>query len=135
MGIATQRRLLGRLSAASIRHRLGIATFVVAGAGVGASAWFEVPARVEDPAVPDEPVAPAARGALVELGRRLFFDPAAGSRMGMRSCADCHDPAHGYSEARRFSVDDTASTDRHSQTLVDDGDDGTAHWDGVFASI
>ena len=71
---------------------------------------------------------------LRELGRRLFFDPAA-SRMGMRSCADCHDPGHGYSDTEKTSRDDASPTKRHSQTIVDTGDSPSGHWDGEFKRI
>src|SRR5262245_52250853 len=72
--------------------------------------------------------------ALRELGRRLFFDPAA-SRMGMRSCADCHDPGHGYSDPEKVSRDDAKTTKRHSQTIVDTADSPSGHWDGEFQRI
>ena len=71
---------------------------------------------------------------LRELGRRLFFDPAA-SRMGMRSCADCHDPGHGYSDLEVLSRDDARTTKRHSQTIVDTADSPSGHWDGEFRRI
>jgi len=72
--------------------------------------------------------------ARLELGRRLFFDPRV-SRAGMRSCADCHDPEHGYSDRRAKSLDDRGVTRRHSQTLVDGVDNPSAHWDGVFSRV
>ncbi len=40
--------------------------------------------------------------ARVELGRRLFFDPAV-SRLGATSCASCHDPEQGFSDPARRS--------------------------------
>jgi cytochrome c peroxidase len=72
--------------------------------------------------------------AVVELGRRLFFD-AAVSRTGMRSCADCHDPRHGYGDHAPKSRDDRGFTLRHSQTLIDGGDNPSAHWDGEFRRV
>lgn len=71
---------------------------------------------------------------LVELGRRLFFDPAI-SRSGDNSCASCHDPAHAFSSARRLDVDDFSLTRRHSQTLLDVTDGKSFHWDGEFATV
>ena len=73
------------------------------------------------------------RAALVELGRRLFMDPAA-SRLGTNSCASCHDPERGFSDPRTQSVDDTGPTRRHSQTLIDLAGDGF-HWDGEFDTV
>ena len=75
-----------------------------------------------------------AEEARAELGRRLFFDPAA-SRAGMRSCADCHDPAHGWSDRERASRDDRGPTRRHAQTLIDGADNPSAHWDGEFRRV
>jgi cytochrome c peroxidase len=84
---------------------------------------------------------PAAAGAsapgsvpLVELGRRLFFDPAV-SRSGRSACASCHDPAFGYSDPAPRSADDFGPTLRHSQTLLDAARNPSAHWDGEFESL
>src|SRR5262245_48816146 len=71
---------------------------------------------------------------LVELGRRLFFDPAV-SRSGDNSCASCHDPDHGWGSLRRREFDDFTLTPRHSQTLVDSALSSSAHWDGEFPTI
>jgi cytochrome c peroxidase len=73
------------------------------------------------------------RAALVELGRRLFMEPAA-SRLGTNSCASCHDPERGFSDSRPQSVDDTGPTRRHSQTLIDLAGEGF-HWDGEFDTV
>jgi cytochrome c peroxidase len=72
--------------------------------------------------------------ALVELGRRLFFDPVV-SRTGQRACASCHDPEYGFSDPERVSSDDVGNTVRHSQTLIDSVFNPSAHWDGEFSSI
>jgi len=71
---------------------------------------------------------------LVELGRRLFMDPAA-SRSGRFSCASCHDPEHGFSDPRRLSIDEGGPTLRHSQPLLDLRADAEAHWDGEFGGV
>ena len=97
-------------------------------------------ASVASVAVAGKPTGPAAPRmgsrdeARIELGRRLFFDPVA-SRVGMRSCADCHDPRHGFSDPATFSRDDRVSTRRHSQTLIDGADNPSAHWDGAFRRV
>jgi len=72
--------------------------------------------------------------ALVEIGRRFFFDPVV-SRSGDRSCASCHDPEHGFSDPARRSEDDAGITVRHAQTLLDSALNPSAHWDGEFISI
>lgn len=76
----------------------------------------------------------SALDARVELGRRLFFDPRV-SRAGMRACADCHDPGHGFGDKERFSRDDRGPTRRHSQTIVDGAFNPSAHWDGAFRRV
>src|SRR5262245_11767505 len=71
---------------------------------------------------------------IVELGRRLFFDPAV-SKSRDNSCAQCHDPEHGFSSPRRIDADDFTMTKRHSQTLVDVAHGRRLHWDGEFDSV
>jgi cytochrome c peroxidase len=75
-----------------------------------------------------------SKRALVELGRRLFFDPAV-SPSGTRSCADCHDPEHGYSDPRERSRDVRGLTPNHAQTLIDCADATSYHWHGEFPTI
>jgi len=70
----------------------------------------------------------------VELGRRLFFDPAV-SRSGDNSCASCHEPAHGFSSPKKRNQDDFNATRRHSQTLLDMRDGKSFHWDGEFRTV
>ena len=72
--------------------------------------------------------------ARVELGRRLFFDPAV-SQSGEVSCASCHDPNHGFSDPAQFSKDEDGLTVRHSQPLLDARFNPSAHRDGEFDSI
>jgi cytochrome c peroxidase len=88
-----------------------------------------VPQAFCAPADEDKPGDPR-----VELGRRLFFDPAV-SRSGDNACVSCHLPDHGFSSAGRFDVDDFSRTRRHSQTLIDSALSPSFHWDGEFASI
>ncbi len=71
--------------------------------------------------------------ARIELGRRLFMDPVIG-RAGRVSCAACHDPEHGFSDARVKSVDETGPLPRHSQPVTDMAGVGF-HWDGEFVSV
>jgi cytochrome c peroxidase len=101
-----------------------IALAALAGAASLAAGAFSEATHAEGPA-PD-----AAR---VELGRRLFFDPAIG-RDGRIACASCHDPEHGFSDARPFSQDERRVLPRHSQPLVDLAGSGF-HWDGEFDTV
>ncbi|MHC4960362.1 MAG: cytochrome-c peroxidase [Planctomycetota bacterium] len=75
--------------------------------------------------------APKRHGSIVELGRRLFMDPAV-SRNGKFACASCHLPEHGFSDPRVVSEDENGKTARHSQTLIDLEDGKGFHWDGEF---
>jgi len=78
--------------------------------------------------------AAAPKPAQVELGRRLFMDPAV-SRAGLFSCASCHDPEHGFSDGRVQSEDENGETRRHSQPLTDLMDGTGMHWDGEFDNV
>jgi cytochrome c peroxidase len=69
----------------------------------------------------------------VELGRRLFFDPALGRR-GRVGCADCHQPEKGFSDPRARSEDEERVLPRHSQPTLDLGGEGF-HWDGEFPTV
>jgi cytochrome c peroxidase len=77
---------------------------------------------------------PDSRRELIELGRRLFLDPAV-SRAGRFSCASCHLPEHGFSDPRRLSADENGTTRRHSQPLHDLVDGSGMHWDGEFDTV
>src|SRR5262245_63272777 len=76
----------------------------------------------------------SAHGARVELGRRLFFDPAV-TLSGLRACAECHDPEHGFSDEARKSLDLSGTTSHHAQTLIDVADAKSFHWRGELRSI
>ncbi len=79
-------------------------------------------------------LAKVKKEARIELGRRLFFEPAA-SPSGLRSCASCHLPEHGFSDPKRVSIDDFGETRRHSQPILDTAHNPTAHWDGEFKGV
>jgi cytochrome c peroxidase len=83
------------------------------------------------------PLAAAGEGRYdpkVELGRRLFMDPTV-SRGGKFSCASCHDPERGFSDPRKFSEDETGTSRRHSQPILDLAAEQPLHWDGEFGSV
>jgi cytochrome c peroxidase len=71
---------------------------------------------------------------LVELGRRLFFEPALSS-LGERACSSCHEPEHGFGDPRRRSPEDVGRTQRHSQSLIDVDLKSDQHWDGEFLTV
>jgi cytochrome c peroxidase len=72
--------------------------------------------------------------ALVELGRRLFFDPGASHSTAV-SCASCHRPEHGFSDPSPMSADDFGTTARRSQPVLNLAGGAAFHWDGEFTSI
>ncbi len=80
------------------------------------------------------PAAGRKEVALVELGRRLFLDPAV-SQTGRTSCASCHHPEHGFSDPRQVSVDENGPSRRHSQPVTDLVDGKGMHWDGEFDTV
>jgi cytochrome c peroxidase len=75
-----------------------------------------------------------AKPALVELGRRLFMDPSM-SREVKNSCADCHQPEHGFSDPRVKSAAANGPTARHSQPILNLAAATGFHWDGEFDSL
>lgn len=73
------------------------------------------------------------RAARVELGRRLFFDPIV-SRTGRFSCAQCHDPGHGFTDMSQPSLDEFGPMARRSMPLTD-LPQGPMHSDGEFKDV
>jgi cytochrome c peroxidase len=116
------------------RRRPSLALAALLGCGAVLAALRGSADLAADGAPGGVPGARTREEALVELGRRLFFDPVA-SRSGARSCASCHDPEHGFSDPAVRSADDAGRTARHSQTLLDGHLNPTAHWDGEFDTI
>jgi hypothetical protein len=79
-------------------------------------------------------VDPARERAVIELGRRLCFDPAV-SRSGTRACATCHDPELAFADDSPTGRDEHGDTARTSQTLLETASAGAFHWDGEFATV
>jgi cytochrome c peroxidase len=109
-----------------MREHVGFAG-AAAIAVLGASSLVAAPPRVAS-AVDTEPDA-GPNVHQVELGRRLFFDPAI-SRSGDTSCASCHDPEHGFSSPEARAEDDFLPSKRHAPTLVDLSGQHRFNWDG-----
>jgi len=104
------------------RAALGAAALLVVAGGAGLPGGRALAGG----AGPDE--------ARIELGRRLFFDPAV-SRSGENACAQCHDPEKSFSSRERIDLDDFTTARRRSQTLLDAADGHAFHWDGEFDTI
>ena len=71
----------------------------------------------------------------VGLGEKLFRDPAF-SRDNSLSCISCHDPAHGFSDPRRFSIGIHGDPGtRNSMTLHNLAWKNHFFWDGRASSL
>jgi cytochrome c peroxidase len=98
---------------------LGLAAllFIAAASAQGADAAYQwsLPRGFPLPFVPaDNPMSPEK----VELGRRLFFEPAL-SVTGKHSCASCHEPALAFTDGRAVGVGATGvSTSTGAMSLV-----------------
>lgn len=85
-------------------------------------------------------VPPAAKpdmagAALIELGRRLFDDPAL-SRSGQIACATCHAPELNFADRLRTSFGhDRTPGRRNTPSLVTSGWLHTLFWDGRAATL
>jgi cytochrome c peroxidase len=82
------------------------------------------------PAAPDHPrVTPDA----LALGELLFYEPRL-SQSGSRSCANCHDPATGYSGNVQRAADDRQNL-RRTPSLVNLAWATAFGWDGRYSSF
>ena len=85
-------------------------------------AWRVEAATVFDPAAFDPGAfgsfdTPPPSKALVQLGKRLFFDPRLSGPQN-RSCSTCHDPARGFTDGRsRSPLLGSGETRRNTPTL------------------
>ncbi len=79
--------------------------------------------------------APAEVDAQQAIGWKLFFDPNL-SRNRNTSCASCHDPGHGYSDGKRFSLGTHGEElTRNSPTVVNLANANHLFWDGRADSL
>jgi len=108
-----------------------------AGAGRGAPEglaplWLPLGLVARFAAVPaDNPVTAAK----IALGKQLFWDPR-WSTTGTVACVSCHQPEHGWSDPRRFSVDHAGKlTARHAPTLINRLFSHAQGWTGNRASL
>jgi cytochrome c peroxidase len=108
--------------------RVGTLTVSVLAAAAGTWAFAG-----GDQARKEAPVTAETLAARVELGRRLFFDPAV-SRTGRVSCAQCHDPEHGFTDKAHPSQDEFGPMSRRAMPLLD-LPHGPMHSDGEFADV
>ncbi|WDT74851.1 MAG: cytochrome-c peroxidase [Candidatus Manganitrophus sp.] len=73
--------------------------------------------------------------AKVALGKMLFFDPRL-SRDNTVSCATCHNPEHGFSDARPVSIGiDGQKGTRNAPTIFNVAYNKTHFWDGRAGSL
>ena len=88
---------------------------------------FKIPA--------DNPLTGAKGAAKVELGRHLYFDKRL-SRDNTVSCASCHDPSKGWSNAAAVATGvDGQQGGRSSPTIINRVFSEAQFWDGRAASL
>lgn len=88
-----------------------------------------VPARAEEPI---KPIAPAVvkDAKLVELGKKLFFDPRL-SKSGSASCNSCHNVSKGGAENRKMSIGHSWQKDPvNAPTVLNASLTSVQTWDG-----
>lgn len=91
--------------------------------------------EVEQPTATQHGSAPRPKGSLETLGQQLFFDRSLSSD-GSVSCADCHQPSHGWSSPERLprGVDGRVGR-RHPPSLYNVGLQQSWFWDGRATSL
>lgn len=110
-----------------------IACMLAGSADVGATEVnsFRRPANPTAPAFAFNPTTDEKVG----LGRRLFFDTRL-SASNTSSCATCHEERFGWSDRRRFSLNDSgAEMSRRTQTLIGVGWVTNLGWDGGVPTL
>ena len=111
----------------------GLATALVAAPPLGTTPYvLEISAHLPRPQIPaDNPLTHEG----VELGRRLFSDPAL-SKDGKISCASCHKQEQAFSDERRFSLGvGEIKGERHSMPIFNLLWHESFFWDGRAASL
>lgn len=115
-----------------------LACFFIMGSGISNSiaadreVFIEVPLGLPELISPDDNPLTLAK---IELGKMLFFDPRL-SVSGEISCATCHDPQLGYSNAAPFAVGHKhAVGGMNSPTVLNSAYSTTMFWDGRESSL
>ena len=107
---------------------------VLGAATAAAQLSMRLPLGLQEQAayIPDDnPMTPEK----IALGKQLFWDTR-WSRNGTIACVSCHDPGHGWADARRLSLRfDGMMTGRHSPTLVNRLFSDVQQWAGTRASL
>ncbi len=94
--------------------------------------FIEVPLGLPELIAPEDNPMTLAK---IELGKMLYFDPRL-SISGQLSCATCHDPRLGYSNASSFAVGENhAVGGMNSPTVLNSAYSKTMFWDGREANL
>ena len=118
---------------------------VPSGLAVAATVWLvasDIDAQSSRSASPAglDRFMPAARGGpeqerLIELGRRLFFDPVLSADSSL-ACASCHQPARSFADGRTVSVGVFGRRGtRNVPAIVNRGWGAAFFWDGRITSL
>lgn len=65
------------------------------------------------------------------LGKKIFFDPVLTAGTNVHSCAECHQPRHGFTEADFISLEGT----RNTLSLLNVAFNRSQFWDGRVRSL
>ncbi|MDQ6962784.1 MAG: cytochrome-c peroxidase [Mariprofundaceae bacterium] len=72
------------------------------------------------------------RPALIELGKKLFFDPILSANNEI-SCATCHDPLQGWADGMALGIGVTGQRlKRHTPSFFNIAYQTRWFWDGLF---
>lgn len=108
--------------------KMRIALIAACAAIVGSGAWIAAQQR-DEPIQPIRPVA-VANPAMVELGKKLYFDPRL-SKSGFISCNSCHNLSLGGSDNLKSSIGDGWQQGPiNSPTVLNAGMNVAQFWDG-----
>ncbi len=115
-----------------------LVVFFIIGVGTGATLAADREVVIEVPLGLPELVSPADNPltlAKIELGKMLYFDPRLSKSCGI-SCATCHDPQLGYSNAAPVAVGHQHAVGvMNTPTVLNSAYSTTLFWDGRAPSL
>lgn len=106
----------------------------VTGAGEASAYWLPLPLGLQAQAsyIPDDNPLTAAK---IALGKQFFWDTR-WSSSGTVACVSCHQPQHGWSDPRPFSISAAGQpTRRHAPTIINRLFSDRQLWTGLRDSL
>ena len=112
--------------------KIRLACFVLIAAWLSSTAW--IAAQRSEPIQPIKPAA-VANPAMVELGKKLFFDPRL-SKSGFISCNSCHNLSMGGSDNLKSSIGHNWQKGPiNSPTVLNSNMNVAQFWDGRASTL